>query len=297
MRQTRLTADLPKIFAFDIPAALQPQSTVIRYPPGTSDWGVEQDFFWYLTHEYPSLVDKPEDADWLYLGIYWTRIHLANGYGKTGIEELRDAVARFPLLHGRVFTVCQYDDGPLVDLGATRVYLASRKSSEFGRDCPLLAFPPPRPRIMPGRRYLASFLGRLDTHEFRKVALEPISMRADCFVYDGLKSQRFYRKILRQSWIALAPRGYGGSSFRFYEAIFAGAVPWLIGDLDTRPFKNQIDWDDFSFYSTTPEDFAKDFAELNFEVVRKKSAQLGNLRKMLRSSAWNQHLIRDLSNP
>jgi hypothetical protein len=52
-----------------------------------------------------------------------------------------------------------------------------------------------------------------------------------------------------RSYIALCPRGYGGSSFRFYEAMQLGVVPLLIGDIDTRPFKPFLDWDHLSLYA------------------------------------------------
>jgi len=53
--------------------------------------------------------------------------------------------------------------------------------------------------------------------------------------------------------VALAPRGDGGQSFRFYEAMQIGTVPLLISDIDTRPFKRWLDWDWFSLYATSCE--------------------------------------------
>ena len=76
-------------------------------------------------------------------------------------------------------------------------------------------------------------------------------LNKDKDIYLLLKSKRinfFIRKAL-SSYVALAPRGYGGSSFRLFEAMQLGIAPFLIGDLDTRPFKKFIDWDKISFYT------------------------------------------------
>jgi hypothetical protein len=75
-----------------------------------------------------------------------------------------------------------------------------------------------------------------------------LSGRPDVFIYDGVKSSRYFVRKTLASWIALAPRGYGGSSFRFFEAMQLGVVPLFVGDVDTRPFKHFIAWDSCSFY-------------------------------------------------
>ena len=62
-------------------------------------------------------------------------------------------------------------------------------------------------------------------------------------------SSRAFAKEILQSEIALCPRGHGGDSFRFYEAMQLGVAPLFIGDIDTRPFKSQIDWNKCSFYT------------------------------------------------
>lgn len=284
-----------KIFIADLPERLQPLSAPFVYPPGSSDWGVEQEAHQFFRYSYPGRVLDPRDADWIYLAPYWTRIHLWNDYGRNGVERLEADIGEIlGGLHAPTFTVCQYDDGPLVNLAATRIYLSSRKSNT-GYDLPLLTYPPPRSSILTPKRYFASFLGRFDTHPTRGDALKIVSARADCLIADGLVSPKAYRKVLRESWVALAPRGYGGSSFRFYEAVFAGAVPWLIGDIDSRPFKSQIDWSRYSFYSENVESFEKDFSQLTLDVVKDKHRELGRLRPLLRSQQWCQLLANDLA--
>ncbi len=283
----------PKIFVMDVPQRLQPDRAALVYPQGSVDWGIEQDAWTFFSRHYANRVYDPGDADFLYLGVFWTRYHLNNDYGSRGISELQGAVDLLGPLSERVFTVCQYDDGPLVDLWAAKVFLGSRKTKE-GTDAPLLAHPCPSASNVRGKAYWASFVGRLDTHPIREASLGALMADDRCFVRDGVLTQRDYRAILRKSWIGLAPRGYGGSSFRFLEAVHSGAVPWLIGDIDTRPFKGSINWDKYSFYSATPEEFAADFPLVTMQDVSARRSNLADLQADLRFGQWQRYLLCEL---
>ena len=49
-----------------------------------------------------------------------------------------------------------------------------------------------------------------------------------------------------RSKFTLCPRGYGKNSFRMYECMQLGSIPIYIYDDDWRPFKDILNWDDFS---------------------------------------------------
>jgi hypothetical protein len=250
------------------------------------------------------LDTKPElvatdvaSADFVYLPIFWTRYHLSNEYGRFGLEELQAGADEVLRLGKPTFTICQYDDGPKIKLGETRLYLSSRKTDE-GFDAPLLASPPPTPFLkgQKTKKHLASFVGRADTHEVRRHLLD--SLKGIDSAYSNTKSMRprKFSRLLRESVITLAPRGYGGSSFRFFEALQCGSIPWLIGDLDTRPFKDDIDWDRGSFYSSSVDDFHQKFSRLQeFDLNTMEQFVIDELAPRFRFGAWNELLIRDLS--
>jgi hypothetical protein len=105
---------------------------------------------------------------------------------------------------------------------------------------------------LPRKKYLASFIGRLATHPVRQRMAEVLKGRPDVKIVDGDQGSRAFVRMTMASFVALAPRGYGGSSFRFFEAMQLGVVPILIGEHDTRPFKSFIDWDRCSFYVPDP---------------------------------------------
>lgn len=240
-----------KIHLLPVPERLRPSTQPFRYPRHNQDYGVEQDFYDYLAANRPLLTDDPREADWHYLPVFWTRWHLNHDYGKHGQEELQQAVSGILQDDAKTFTICQYDDGPMADLGRTVQFLASRKTGQ-GRDIPLLASPHRRPFWTPSKRYLASFVGRISTHPVRPRMAEALNGRRDVLIYDGDRGPGFFVRKTLGSYLALAPRGYGGSSFRFFEALQLGVVPILIGDLDTRPLKRSIDWDSCSFYVSDP---------------------------------------------
>ena len=235
-----------KIFLLPVKSKLQPSSQAFEYPSNNPDYGVEQDFLKYVSNNF-LLVNSPERADWHYLPVFWTRWHLNHDYGKSGLKELRLEVNKAMINPKKTFTICQYDDGPLVNIKSATVFLSSRKTGS-GIDIPLLRNKLKTPLIKPRKKYMASFVGRLDTHPIRKKMANALSSSDNVLISDGDSGQKFFVDKTLQSYIALCPRGYGGSSFRFFEAMQLGVVPVLIGDKDTRPFKKFIDWDGISFF-------------------------------------------------
>jgi|688.fasta_scaffold307408_2 hypothetical protein len=283
------------IYQVPVPELFRPARSPFRYPSYSRDYGVEQDFSTYLNSSFLTTTNI-QLATHIYLPIYWTRYWLQNNYGEDGHAPLNDFLDSLGLDWSKTFTVCQYDDGPLVnfDFGGG-LYLASRKTLEVGRDIPLLASNLPRIKFGKKGRYLMSFAGRYETHPLR-MDLHHISRdRKSVFLAEGSLNARRFASLLRQSLVVLCPRGYGGSSFRFYEAMQVGSVPCLIGDVDTRPFKAQIDWDKVSFYFKTPVEAisaieAMDPCELK-EMGKNASEVYHGLIKF---GKWNHLLINDL---
>jgi hypothetical protein len=237
-----------KIYLLPIDPLLQPASQPFRYPPHNEDYGVEQDILHWLERHPEYRSENPDTADWHLLPVFWTRWHLNHDYGKAGGEELAEMVSASILDDSRTFTVCQFDDGPLAPLGASTIMLASRRGPD-GIDIPLLSSPHRRPWLPVRHRYLASFVGRVGTHPIREELAAALADRRNVRIIDSEKGLRRFVRTTCASKIALAPRGYGGSSFRFYEAAQLGVVPMLIGDVDTRPFKRSIPWDEISFFT------------------------------------------------
>jgi hypothetical protein len=242
----------------------------------------------------PLLVDKPNEADWHYLPVFWTRWHLSHNYGQFGIEDLQQIVDNGIVDDTRTFTICQYDDGPLVDLGMTVQFLASRKTS-YGADIPLLCSRHSKPWMPVSKKYLASFTGRLANHSIRGAMMDAFSHRADVRVCEsGGETVDFVRQLL-QSRVALAPRGYGGSSFRFYEAMQLGVVPLLISDLDTRPFQRFLPWQTASLYAKDTLEAAAILDSIQEREIKAMSRNAASMYKQsLAYQQWCRYVVDEL---
>jgi len=289
-----------KIYILPVRKDFQPESQSLKYPRHNKDYGVEQDFYKYLLRHSELTVQKPEEADLYYLPIYWNRYYVNHAYGKSGWEELQQEVDRKVVDDRKTFTIYGYSRGPLVKLGRATVFLVSRRTKE-GIDIPLLCSPHRVPLfnriplLKPSKKYLASFIGRLSTHPIRQEMAKCLENRDDVYISEGNKGTRFFVKKMLESYIALCPRGAGGSSFRFFEAMQLGVVPFLIGDTDTRPFKEFINWDGVSFFSKSVSDLNDRLNSLQpFDLLSMGKRATRLWRQSLTYQKWCRYVIQEL---
>ena len=111
-----------KIYILPCDKQFQPKKSPFNYPPHTEDHLVEQDFYKYLLKNREMIAQNPAEADWHFLPIYWTRWHVIHDYAKTGLGELQQGVDKSILDDSKTFAICQYDDGPVVNLGKTTIF-------------------------------------------------------------------------------------------------------------------------------------------------------------------------------
>ncbi len=284
-----------KIFIIPIDKRFRPKKQRFRYPKHNSDYGVEQDFYEYISKKHDVLTKNENEADWHYLPIFWTRWHLNHEYGKSGLEELQIEINKKIINPEKTFIICQYDDGPIVDLGCSLKFLSSRKSSD-GIDIPLLSSKHKEPFFKKRKKYIASFTGRIGTHQIRKHMVDDLLNKDEFFIRDGNFSANFFVKKVLESYISLCPRGYGGSSFRFFESMQLGVVPMLIGDIDTRPFKKFIDWNNISFYAESTENlsgFLKSLDKENLLFMSKNAKKI--YEENLAYGKWCEFVLKELN--
>lgn len=283
-----------KIHVLNIDKRVKPRQQGFAYPHHNKDFGVEQDFLEFLMENTSLLAASPYEADWHYLPVYWTRWHLNHDYGKEGLEELQGYVDNAMIDDAKTFTVCQYDDGPLANVGRAVRFLASRKTKQ-GIDIPLLCNHHRRPWFTPKKRYRASFIGRLGTHALRNEMAAVLQNRQDVLIYDGNVGTRAFVKAMMQSYLALAPRGYGGSSFRFFEAMQLGVAPVLIGDIDTRPFQRFLPWGEASIYVENANDLVAAIDAKSYPDLLRMGERAATLfHRHLSYRAWCPYVLKEL---
>lgn len=284
-----------KIYVLPVSQTFQPEKMPFQYPPHNKDsYGVEQDFLNYLLKQDALLTKNPNQADWHYLPIFWSRYHYNHNFGKTGVNELKKEIEKVLLDERKTFTICQYPDGPLVDLGQSTLFLSSRKSPQ-GIDIPLLCTPHQSSAQPMGKKYHASFVGHVSTHPIRTEMVDALKNRKDIFIHNGNQGTRFFVHKILESYISLCPRGYGGSSFRFYESMQLGIAPFMLGDLDVRPFKKYINWEEVSYFSKSVSNLSQMLDSIPVHELVEKGKKAAILwKEKLTYQKWCQYVCKEL---
>lgn len=164
-----------------------------------------------------------------YLPIFWTAYWINNNYGKKerGINTMQRYIDSLPR-DKKYFTICQYDDGPIVDFKDLDIIVFGMSGGRIDYPVPLLCQPHGY-RFDCKRDIFASFIGG-DTHPIRRELVKQFAGHKDCLVSFKKVQLKEYCHIMARSVFALCPRGYGKSSFRIAEAIQYGAIPVYVSD-------------------------------------------------------------------
>ncbi len=281
-----------KVYVLPVKPEFQPKTIPVIYPPHNKNFKDGEEVFFEYIQKCPDLItNNPNDADWHYLPIFWTHWMVSNKFGTINIHKLQQEVRRVIIDDKKTFTIYEYAEQPKVDIGKTIAFLGSRTSIN-GFDMPLLcsrhAF------LEKPKKYLASFAGSLTTHPIRNKIKEKLQSMQDVLFTSGGGTEYFVNMML-ESYISLCPRGYGGASYRFYEAMDLGTVPFLIGDIDHRPFKNDINWNEISFYTSDLDEIIPIISKQNKEdliSMGKKAREVYN--NQLANGNWCKYAIATL---
>lgn len=285
-----------KIYILPVSEEFQPDRQNFMSSP-LQEYGVEQDFLWWLQRsEY--VTDDQKEADWDYLPLFWNRCYINFNWGQERLDDIQAEPVRLVSRDRRAFTVCEYDLHsfyPDWDLCGMTVFTASRRAEGTGIDVPLLCAAHRCGAPLSERRVLASFVGNLNTHSPRPEMAGALKGRQDCHVEHGDRGLVYFEGLMRDSYLALCPRGYGGQSFRFYEAMQIGVAPLLIGDLDTRPFKRWLPWDRVSLYRPGAEGLSEFLDGLDCQELVNVGKRAQNMyERCLAFGQWPRYVLKEL---
>jgi dTDP-4-dehydrorhamnose reductase len=223
------------------------------YPPFKNGLYLEEYFFKKINEEKPNLSKK-------YIPVKWTNFQIEKWFQdrKQEMQDLLDEwVLNNPSENG-YFTVVQYDDGPLLKLPNNTVIYGACSG-----DIPLpLIYQDINNTLIniPQKDFnekniLCSFVGNITANHIqpnvREVMKSYLNNKQHFLFYDSggwnpivnINLQNKFIDITSNSKFALAPRGYGRGSFRFFECFKLGTIPiYLWNDNEWLPFKNLIDY-------------------------------------------------------
>jgi hypothetical protein len=243
--------------------------TTIKYPPFKNGRYMEEFFYDYYVDFLKSNNTNDMNSLWTYIPIFWTNIQCHSGFIK--MKEALSLILKDKLIsyhsknpNAKYFTIVQHDDGILLDIPK----LIRDRLMIFGGctgDIPLpLIYEDTEntlnkykstncPKI--SKEFLATFIGS-ETHPIRKMMMDKLHGNNPRIGINSSKtwtnsvsdsaSDKFLDMTLKSEF-CLAPRGYGRSSFRFFEAIQLDIIPvYIWDDKEWLPYKDIIDYNKFS---------------------------------------------------
>ena len=217
------------------------------YPPYHNGDYLEEYFAKFYFENKKNIKDNSIE----YIPVPWTVIY---NLKKDLFSTLQQQLNKLPL-NKKYFTVSQHDDAPLHHaLPLNTLHFSAGGNAPNTIPIPLICsrIPPEKTSKNVDKEIFASFVGSA-THPIRIKMLETLVNKTNEYVLKprqwtpGVPEKRteLFIDITLKSKFCLAPRGYGKTSFRLYEAMQLNSIPVYFYDGEPfLPFKNKIKWED-----------------------------------------------------
>lgn len=253
------------------------------------------------------------ETDWIYLPVFWTNLQNHPGFlvQRAKYQMLLDrALLAYP--KARFFTCVQHDDGPGLQLPpGCRVYGACTG------DVPLpLIYEDTTERLLSESRIavedkttLISFVGTVGTHPVREAARRALEGRAGVYfssrgAWSASVPEEDAKRFVEQtgrSRFCLAPRGYGRSSFRFFEAMLLDVVPvYVWDDVEWLPYKGVRGVDNKRFcvsvHVSELGGLYDRLAAIGYEEYQAMVEEIRRVRPLFRLEGMMEWLVGELEN-
>jgi len=222
------------------------------------------------------------------LPVTWTAYYKLAKYGKDKgmIQELQDYLNT---LHGKFFTVVQWDDGLLNDISHLDC-LVFGMGKDIGYPLPLICTPHPYRFNMPKDIY-CSFIGK-NTHPIRQQIFSRTYGKS-WYITDAKHKIPEFCKITARSLFGLCPRGYGITSFRIMECLQYGTIPVYISDKFQIP--HNIDFNEYGVLikDTEVNRIGEILTSFSTEEIRKKQINCKRVYQEYYTYEANAKIIRE----
>lgn len=239
-----------------IPDPLFITKTNVVYPPFKNGLYMEEYFLNYMAKNNKS-TDKNGR---LFIPALWTNFQIEQWFPQRRDHMqnvLNKWISENPSSNG-YFVVVQHDDGPMLRLPPNTIIYGACNG-----EIPLpLIYEDLQNKLenlsknklsFKYKTTLCSFVGSV-THNVRKSIIDiyqrnsrfKFSLRQGWTNQVQVDHQQIFIDYTRNSKFALAPRGYGKSSFRFFEIFKLGCIPvYVWDDKEWLPYKDVLDYDKF----------------------------------------------------
>lgn len=223
------------------------------YPPFKNGLYIEEYFL-------QKIMSTSYDLKRKYIPALWTNFQIEDWF-QSRKDEMQKSLDEWfmnnPSTNG-YFTIVQYDDGPLLKLPENViVYGACHGDIPI----PLIyqdnnnTLQSLQKRTFNEKDILCSFVGNITSNSVepnvRQVMFDTLKDNSNFNMinsggwtpYVNTNMQSLFINTTINSKFALAPRGYGRSSFRFFECFQLGTIPiYIWNDINWLPFQHVIDY-------------------------------------------------------
>lgn len=229
----------------EITEKLRPNSLIIPYPNYHKGDYFEEYFFKRFIKEYP----KGEINGLKYIPIFWTncytnKVFNGNNYD---IQNVLNTLGQ----EDKYFTISQHDDCVYERLpNHTLVFsMGGNKTGDNIIPIPLICSP--IGESVKNKDIKISFVGslthplRVKMYDYYKNDTNFTFLTKNWSLDSGIFNVNKFKDIMSRSYFTMAPRGYGKTSFRLYEAMQLDSVPIYIYDKPWLPWEKELDWSKF----------------------------------------------------
>ena len=222
------------------------------YPPFKNGFYIEE----YFLEKYNSTLPK---TNRLYIPFLWTNFQIEHWFQnkKNEMQEKLDEWVGENYSENGYFTLVQHDDGCLLKLPENTIVYGCCSGNIpiplIYEDRKNILISKKIDKTFDEKKILCSFVGTL-THSLRNKMSDIFKNDSDFFIEAetiwtpnvSIDKQNKFVEITCNSKFALCPRGYGRSSFRFFEVLKLGCIPiYIWDDIECLPYKDEINYNSF----------------------------------------------------
>ena len=276
------------------------------YPPFKNGRYMEE-------YVYEYLISKKDEiqTDLVYIPVFWTNLQIHSGFlaMKNNYNILLQSYFQKMPKDTKYFTIVQHDDGPLLQLPPHTIVFGACTGT-----IPLpLIYEDTNQLLLQTTRistqqkdFLASFIGTTTTHPLREKLSTYISNKNDFYYYtrdkwsEGVveEDKRRFIEVTMRSMFCLAPRGYGRSSFRFFEAMLMDIIPvYFWNDFEWLPYKELLDYSKFSIsiHQSEIHNVEEKLRGVSEEEYRNMMEELRRVRHYFTLEGMSEYIVKRIS--
>jgi len=271
--------DLPDLFRTQSPHT---------YPPFKNGHYMEEYFYNYVL-ENKELFDS---INAIYIPVYWTNLQVSGDYESKKEyynEYLKEQYAKYPK-NTKYFTIVQHDDCVLLNLPESTIIFGACSGH-----IPLPLIYEDKNKTLETiqknntteKLIRCSFVGS-QTHTIRNkldILKELPAYLIQTKGWDvnvNVNNANNFISIALHSTFTLAPRGYGRSSFRFFECFLLNTIPiYIYDDINWLPYQDILDYSKFSIvlHESQIESLPKILESISIEKQKEMLLEVKNHKK------------------